>query len=276
MSMNRRIADWTDAYANGPHIPAAETFPPKWEADAAGFRQIMDTAGRAQLDMAYGDAPRNRLDLFLPETTPAGLVVFVHGGYWRSLDKSVWSHLARGSVAAGHACALPAYTLCPQASIADITREIAAAITVAAETIDGPIRLAGHSAGGHLVTRMLCGDTPLPKIVLQRIAHTMSISGVHDLRPLLKTAINDDLRLDMQAARAESPALHEPLADTRVTCWVGADERPEFLRQNRLLAEIWQGFDVDVACVEEAGRHHFDIVEGLCDPAHPMLTTLLT
>src|SRR5690606_16956770 len=97
------------------------------------------------------------------------------------LDNRFLSHLAAGPVAHGYAVAMPTYTLCPDINISGIVREIAQAISKAAEMIDGPICLAGHSAGGHLVTRMVCADTPLSGAVCARIVNTMSISGLHDL-----------------------------------------------------------------------------------------------
>jgi acetyl esterase/lipase len=161
--------------------------------------------------------------------------VFVHGGYWKAFDKSVWSHLASGPLAHGYAVAMPSYTLCPDNSISGIAREIAAAIGAAAKEVSGPIRLTGHSAGGQLVTRMISGSPLLPPEVLGRIAGVTSISGVHDLRPVMRTEMNDILKIDAAEAQTESPVLLAPLAPIPVMAWVGADERPEFVRQNRAL-----------------------------------------
>jgi hypothetical protein len=104
----------------------------------------------------------------------------------------------------------------------------------------------------------------------------VSISGVHDLRPLMRIALNATLRLDADEARRESPALLEPLPGTRLTCWVGSSERAEFVRQNALLASIWKGLGAATTTVEEPDRHHFDVVDGLADPEHPLTRTLLT
>ena len=267
--------DWDDAYNNGNHIPGSADFPPRWAVEATAFRDRLTAAGRSRLDIAYGTTTRERLDLFLPEGMALGLVVFVHGGYWRAFGKSDWSHLATGAVARGWAVAMPGYTLCPQIRINGITRQIGAAITAAARELGGPIRLAGHSAGGHLVTRMLCDDAPLPEAVSTRIASVLSISGVHDLRPLLNTALNDDLNLDRAEAAAESPALLNSRPHVPVTCWVGADERPEFRRQSALLANIWTGCGVETRAVEESARHHFDVIDGLTDPDSPLTAALL-
>lgn len=264
------IKDYDDAYANGAHIAGAADFPPRWMAMAEAFREELSKAGRARLDLAYGPAARNHLDLFLPEAAPKGLAVFVHGGYWKAFDKSVWSHLSAGPLAHGYAVAMPSYTLCPENSITGIAREIAKAIIFAASEVAGPIRLTGHSAGGHLVTRMISGAQLLPDAVLGRIEGVTSISGVHDLRPIMRTEMNEILKIDAAEAQSESPMLLAPLKPIPVTAWVGAAERPEFVRQNRALYEMWRGFETPMQMHEDAGKHHFDVIDGLADPDHPL------
>jgi len=272
----QQISDWDDAYANGPNIPGGERWPAAWVQPAQVYRDELQGQARARLDLAYGDKARNRFDLFLPAGSPAGLVVFVHGGFWMRLDKSYWSHLARGSVERGYAVAMPSYTLCPDVRIAETTSEVAAAIAQAAAMIAGPLLLSGHSAGGHLVTRMISATSPLPDQVRARVRNTVSISGLHDLRPLMNTAMNATLRIDAAEAETESPALLQPLPAARVTCWVGGAERPEFIRQNALLANIWLGLGAQTCAIEEPGRHHFNVIDGLADPGHPLVQALLS
>jgi hypothetical protein len=269
------ILDWDDAYANAAHIPDGSSYPARWAERAAAFRARLSSLRKASIDLAYGPAPRQKLDLFLPEGGAKGLVVFVHGGFWKAFDKSFWSHLAEGPRLLGYAVAAPSYTLCPDARITEIAMEIAAAIACAASMVEGEIALCGHSAGGHLVTRLICRSSPLPNEAAARIARTVSLSGLHDLRPLLATAMNATLRLDEREANAESPALLAPRADQTVVCWVGAEERPEFVRQNRLLADIWRSFDARMTMVEEPARHHFNVIDGLCDPTHPLTRALV-
>jgi acetyl esterase/lipase len=266
------ITDWDDAYTNGAHIAGGESYVARWAKAAQEFRDQIGHRGR--LDLSYGPSPRNRLDLFLPQTAPKGLFVFVHGGYWLSFDKNSWSHLAQGALERGFAVAVPSYTLCPDIRIGGIVREVAAAIAQAAQTIEGSIYLAGHSAGGHLVCRMMSSSSPLPEAVQRRVAHVVSISGVHDLRPLMNARMNATLRLDKDEARAESPVLLEPYPGLRLTCWVGGAERAEFLRQNVLMANIWRGLGAATAAVAEDNRHHFNVIEGLGIPNSPLTTAL--
>jgi acetyl esterase/lipase len=169
---------------------------------------------------------------------------------------------------------MPSYTLCPDARISDISAEVAQAVTAIAGRIPGNLVLAGHSAGGHLVTRLCCADASLPATVRARVRHTVSISGVHDLRPLLKTTMNNTLRMDAAEAARESPALLMPVPGARVTCWVGTKERPEFIRQNALLANIWAGLGAHTTERQVKDRHHFDVIEDLADPHSDLIETL--
>ena len=273
--IHRRIVEWEDAYANMVNIARGDSWPDRWTGLATAFREKLSGEGRARLDLAYGEGSRNRFDLFLPESAPKGLMVYVHGGYWVRFDKSSWSHLAAGALAHGYAVAMPSYTLCPQNSVSGITREVGAAIGKAAGMVEGPVFLTGHSAGGHLATRMISATSPLPAQVMSRIRNTVSISGVHDLRPLIRLALNEELKLDEAEALAESPALLRPQEGAMLTCWVGGGERAEFLRQNALLANIWTGLGAVTASVEEADRHHFNVVDGLLDADHPLTRALL-
>lgn len=270
-----RITDWDGAYTNSANIAGGDRWPGAWVEPAHSYSAKLTAAGRAEIDIAYGDKARNRFDLFLPEGRPKGLVVFVHGGYWLALDKSYWSHLARGSVERGFAVAMPSYTLCPDARIAAITREVADAIETAAARVDGPIFLTGHSAGGHLVTRMISATSPLFSATRARIRNTVSISGVHDLRPIMRTEMNATLHIDDAEAASESPALLTPMPGARLTCWVGGAERSEFVRQSALLANIWTGLGAETAMYAEPDRHHFNVIDGLGDPKHPLTRTLL-
>ena len=272
--IHHRIADWDDAYTNGAYIAGGDTWPDRWAAAATAFREKLG-ATRAKLGLAYGEAPRNRFDLFMPEAAPKGLAVYIHGGYWMRFDRSAWSYLAAGPLAHGYAVAMPSYTLCPDISIAGIVQEVSRAIEAAAALIPGPIQLTGHSAGGHLAARMISTPSPLADAVLARIGNVVSIAGVHDLRPLLRTAMNATLKLDAAQAAAESPALLEPVAGTRLTAWVGGAERSEFRRQSALIANAWIGLGAETALFEEADRHHFNVIDGLADPSHGLTRTLL-
>jgi arylformamidase len=263
--------DWDDAYANGAYIDGADGFPPRWASKALAFRKALEAKGKCQLNVPYGAHEREKFDLFLPDAAPRGLVVFVHGGYWQAFDKSSFSHLAAGAIAREYAVAIPSYVLSPEVPISVITQQIATAINAAAGMVAGPIHLTGHSAGGHLVTRMLCSDVTWAGCFPARISSVVSISGVHDLRPLLQTKMNDSFKMDAAKAAAESPLLHVDHMPVPVTAWVGEDERPVFIQQSQWLARDWDNAQI----VIEPGKHHFDVIDGLEDATSPLMTALL-
>ena len=260
------LIDWEDAFSNAAYIPNGMTYPAIWSERAKAFRQD----AKVTLDIPYGSHPRERYDLYLPEGEARGLAMIVHGGYWLNFDKSSWSDLASGALALGWAVAMPSYVLSPEASISQITRMIGAALTDAAQKIQGPIRLTGHSAGGHLASRMVCQSNPLDADVSARIERVVSISGLHDLRPLCHHSMNEKFKLDASLATQESPALQNPLDQSHLVAWVGALERPEFLRQSALIAEAWGMKGAKTALVADPDRHHFNVIDGLKDPAHPL------
>lgn len=252
-------------YENGGFIPDAESYPPRWEAQAAAFR----AETRCDLDVAYGGHARERYDLFWPEGAPKGLMVFIHGGYWKARAKEDWSHFASGGISAGWAVAMIGYPLAPDWRVSQITRSVAAGIAAAAERVAGPVAVTGHSAGGHLTARM-CMQGVLPDDVVKRIEQAVAISPVADLRPLLPLTMNDVLQLDAAVAEAESPVLGAPLGHIAITSLVGGAERPAFLDQARWLAEAW-----DCGHVILPGRHHFDVIDPLRDPESQLMRALL-
>ena len=256
---------WPDPdrdYANGDFIPGAGDYPPRWARLANGFRRSLGR--RAELDLAYGGTPREVLDLFLPEGAAKGVVVFVHGGYWHLFSKAHWSHLAAGPLARGYAVAIPSYTLAPAARIGEMTAEIARACWFVGTRVAGPMVVTGHSAGGHLAARMGNADLAVP------VARVVPISPLAELGPLMATGMNVTLKIDAGEAAAESPARH-PLRDgVTAQVWVGAEERPAFLWQARVLAEEWS-----CPWTADPGQHHFSVIDGLGDPDSPLCEALL-
>ncbi|MCX7566546.1 alpha/beta hydrolase [Sulfitobacter sp. F26169L] len=256
-----------DAYANAAHIEGADAFPPRWEKAAKEFREAL--GARAQLGVSYGPSERQTFDMFQPEGVSRGTVIFVHGGYWKAFDASYWSHLAAGALARGWAVAMPSYDLCPDVRISEITRQISAAVTRIADRTFGPLALAGHSAGGHLVCRMT-DPLILPSEIRERIKQIVPISPVADLTPLMDTSMNTVLAIDAAEARAESPVNMQPPHGLDVTIWVGSDERPAFLEQAEKLSRAW-----GARRTVEEGKHHFDVIDALADADSQMIKALL-
>lgn len=265
------ITDWDDAYANRKYFDGADACIASWAKKAPAYRAEMAARERFRSNISYGTGDRQMFDLFMPISRPVGLTVFVHGGYWQSFCKDDWSHLARGAVDRGWAMAIIGYDLCPNVRIGQIARQVEAGIAAASAIVSGPISLAGHSAGGHLVARVACNDFSANA----RVEKVLSISGIHDLRPLLYTSLNSVLRMDPAEAQQESPALRTPHRGIAVSTWVGANERPEFIRQAKLLANVWSGCGIETKYVEEVGTNHFTLIDGLEDAQSALMSEFL-
>ena len=205
------------------------------------------------------------------------MLVFIHGGYWRALDKADHSFIAPAFVDAGAAVVIPNYGLCPAVDIATIAMQMARAVAWtwrhAARLGGDPDRIlvAGHSAGGHLATMLLCCDWPsvdagLPQGIVGR---AMSISGLYDLEPLRHVSfLQKDLRLDDAQVRRLSPVGY-PKPQGRLLTAVGADESDEFRRQNRLMEAAW-GPAVVPQVLEIPEADHFTILHELADSEAPL------
>lgn len=256
---------WPDPdrdHANGAFIPGSADYPARWTEAAAAFRRSRKS--RLESDVVYGPAPRERLDLFLPDGAAKGVVVFVHGGYWHLFSKAHWSHLAAGPLARGYAVALPSYTLAPAARIAGITAEVARACWFVGTRVAGPMVVTGHSAGGHLAARMGCADIAVP------VARVVPISPLAELGPLMATGMNATLKIDADEAASESPARHALRDGVTAHVWVGAEERPAFLMQARCLSEAW-----GCPWTVDPGQHHFSVIDALADPGSALCEVLL-
>jgi arylformamidase len=190
------------------------------------------------------------------------LLVFIHGGYWQALSAASSVYLAPGALAHGWSFAAVEYTLAPAATLAEMVRECSAALTaISAVLSPSLVVLAGHSAGAHLAAMVsLVGASPLP------VARTVLVSGVFDLRPLVRTSVNDLLGMDEGVAAAVSPRLLPVVGRQDVTVAWGDNDTEAFAQQSRSYAAHLADAGVRVSSFECVGRHHFDIVDDLVDP----------
>ena len=255
---------WDRAYDNRGAVADADAWLAAWQTDGAAFRH---SHGSRMRQRRYGAHPREFIDIIEPDAPAHATLVFIHGGYWRSLDAAENHQLAAGALACGLRVAFIEYPLCPDVSLESLCDSVIAAIGDIADATSGDLILAGHSAGGHLVTHAVTQHSGLPDTARARIKRVVSISGLHDLRPLAQTTdIGATLGLDMPRASALSPALSQPDFPGDLLCVVGADELAELKRQSHLLANIWTGLGVATQSHEMAGEHHFSIVEALRSP----------
>jgi len=239
-------------------FPDYEKFFADWRARSAAARARLD----CELDVAYGPKPRQKFDLFCARESHAPLLVFIHGGYWRAMDKSDFSFLAEPLVSLGVSVAMPSYSLCPDATIDEIVEDVRVAFTQLAARADR-IHVCGWSAGAHLAAMLVAGGAP-------NIRSVLALSGIYDMRPLKHVSMNEDLRLDEAGAARNSPLLLKPKTQTRIAVAAGALETPALRKQSRDFAEAWQ-----LGAQEIAGVHHYAIVSELGDERSALFATLL-
>jgi arylformamidase len=290
MTMQAGSPQWLDAqYNNRARVPEALQHLQRWAADSATARAQLQATGQAVLDLTYMADPSlpaaaQTLDIFTPPahaTPPEGgwpVLVFIHGGYWRALDKADHSFIAppwvNAVVGPGAVVVVPNYALCgalcPAVRVSTITAQMQQAVAwvhrhVAAHG-GNPQRLtvAGHSAGGHLVGMLLSTDWAAFGLPAQPVQHGISISGLFDLEPIRQTPFLADLGLTPDEAHAQSP-VHCPHTGGVLTAVVGGDESEEFLRQNTLLQQAWGSAAAPVAKVLP-GLNHFTVVDALVQP----------
>lgn len=251
-------------------VPEFADFFARWKTQGLKTRESL----QGRLDLAYGMAPTETLDYFPAAQASSPLLIFIHGGYWRALDKSDFSWVAPPYVAAGISVAVLNYALAPRTPVPEIVRQVRRACawihTSAAELGCDPNRIfcSGHSAGGHLTAMMLATDWSAESASLPRrlLAGALTVSGVFDLQPLTQAEfLRGDLNLDENAAREISPAFLGLQNDAPLLRAVGALESDEFHRQSELIAAHWPSACV-TGLIDVPGCHHLSVCDALATP----------
>ncbi|MDP1913019.1 alpha/beta hydrolase [Brevundimonas sp.] len=257
--------DYEAEYNNRARVPDHPAVMQRWRETADAARSAHPPVG-----IAYGRGPREVMDLF--EAAPgAPVAIFLHGGYWQSLDKDWFSGLAPALLAHGVSLAIPSYDLCPAVRLGAILRQVRSAVETVRERTGARPVVFGHSAGGHMAACMLSEG---------RASAAVAISGVFDLRPLIPTSLNAALDLDEREAAALSP-IHWPVPNgstpggTLLDCIVGADESPEFLRQSRRMADHWAAQGVETCYEALPGLNHFTVLDPLFNAASGTIRRLV-
>ncbi len=261
--------DYESEYNNRARVPEHPQIIAEWEADAAAYRAVAIEDGRAELGISYGPTARQTIDLLAPKeggATP--LAMFIHGGYWRSLEASTFSHMARGLNGHGITVAVVDYDLCPRVRIADIINEMRRACLYLWRRFGRKVTVYGHSAGGHLTACMLATDwkevaTDAPSDL---VPAACAFSGLFDLWPMTQVAMNADFGLDEASARQISPLFWPAPAGRIFDTVVGGEESSEYLRQSRTITKQWGGAGVTTHCNVVNGKNHFTIIKALSEP----------
>lgn len=242
-------------YNNRAAVPDHMDYIRDWAERSAEWRRLSPPQS-----FRYGDTDRSWLDLF-PVDGEAPVHVFLHGGYWQTLDRSFFSYLARQFQKRGEHAVILEYDLCPAVSLQAIVDQVRRAFEWMEAHLGqrggdmSRLQVTGHSAGAQLLA-WLVGNSQLPRIAIGN-----GLSGIYDLRPLVHTTVNEALQLDRRQAKALSPLFLLPEAgqDCRLELFVGERESDEYLRQSRRLREAWGG-RLNTSLRVLPGAHHFSIL----------------
>jgi arylformamidase len=251
-------------YNNRALVPDHQEYFDRWERDSDFVRSTLPCS----LDLAYGPHARHRIDWF-PAARSNRTLVFIHGGYWRSLDKRMFSWLAAAYVAAGMNVAMVGYRLCPAVRIGDIVDDVIAAMNWLMTAPSSPlgesrgeghsIVVSGHSAGGHLTAALFATPPDRFEFDPARIVGGVSLSGLSDFAPLQLFAFNSDFKLDQAAVARLNLYDKRPTLAAPLLIAAGGDESSEFRRQSTLLAERWAPLARPAILLP--GINHFSIVD---------------
>lgn len=240
---------------------------PRFIAECAERSRVARETYSPQRNVRYGPNAGEVLDLFVPARPARGTFVFIHGGYWRALSKEEYSYVAGPMLAQDIACAVIDYDLAPHASVGTIVEECQRALLWVARhgaahgAAPADVVVAGHSAGGHLAAMMAATDWTAAGLSAPPLTGALSLSGVHDLMPMLDFSYNADIRLDAAQAKALSPAFMPPRAGVPLAVACGGAETSEFLRQSQLMWDAWPQHRRPLdGPLFIPGKHHFDVV----------------
>jgi arylformamidase len=269
--------DYEAEYNNRARVPEHPEIFARWAREAEDYRAEAMKERRAELGLSYGSSLRQFIDLFSARhAVTAPLALFIHGGYWRSLDPSLFSHMARGLNAHDVTVAVVGYDLCPEVTIAEIIEQIRHACLFLWLRTGQRMMIYGHSAGGHLAATMLATEwqARYPKAPPDLVPAAYSISGLFDLAPLVSIPMAQDLRLDESEARSVSPLFWPAPKGRPFDAVVGALESSEFLRQSRTIADSWGKAGAQTRYEAVPGTNHFTVIDALADPHSAMVGRL--
>ena len=266
-------------YQFNPRVSVPE-FPQLAKVRAAQARQVR-TSARSWLDVPYGSSPREKLDIYASEKPGGPVLVYIHGGYWRSGSKEDNCNFVPTFARRGATVVLVEYDLCPEVTVTDIVRQTRSAIAWVYRNIrlyeGDPTKLfvAGHSAGGHLTAMALAHDWTQQGLTNEIIKGAVATSGVYDLEVVMKISVQEQVRMTPEIARLNSPFLNPPRVHCPVVVAVGAEEPRGWQQMSEAYFDYLKQQGLQVAYLVEPGANHYTMTEHLLDASRPLTQAMI-
>jgi arylformamidase len=261
-------------------IPETGQIFDRWQRDSDAFRT--QHSRLAEIDLAYDHDPLQTLDYFRSGKPDGALVVFIHGGYWQSLDKSFFSYVAQPYVADGLNVAVINYRLTPAVEMGVVVSDCRKALlwlwhNAGALGFDRErLVVSGSSAGGHLTSVLASTNWGTFELPHNPITGACALSGLYDLEPIRLCYLNQKIGLDAETAKRNSPVHMVPRSGPPLILSTGGNESAEFHRQEREYARLWRAASLECDTIEQSDGHHFDMVDRLGTRGSSLYQAVLT
>jgi len=250
-------------------------FPELSKIRAAQAKKVRETA-KSWLNIAYGSSGRESLDIYAADKPGGPVLVYIHGGYWRSGSKEDNCNFVPTFTKRGATVVLVEYDLCPQVTVTDIVRQTRASIAWVAKNIirysgdPSRIFISGHSAGGHLTAMALAHDWTKEGLSQNLIKGAVATSGVFDLDVVMKISVQEQVRMTPDIARLNSPFLNPPKVKCPLVVAVGGSEPKGWQQMSEDYFNFCKEHGMNVDYLVVPGANHYTMSQHLLDESSPL------
>ncbi len=248
-------------YNNRLHVPDYADYFGRWEK----LSRQTEKEHTVIKNIFFGNHPEECLDIFPAENSLAKTMIFIHGGYWYLLDKSLFHFLAATFLKHHITSVFINYPLAPATPMDVIVWSCRKAIQWLHDNVmyfngdPSQMYVIGHSAGGHLASMLLVnGNANFLKCVV-------SLSGLFKLEPVMLSYLNDVLRMDMETAVRNSPVYLEPANPCAILLVTGTDETDEFKDQSVEMYNSWKNKHNCIELLKISGKNHYSILDAVAE-----------
>lgn len=262
-----------------PRVSVPE-YPELAKIRAAQARKVRDSA-KSWLNVAYGSSPRELLDIYAADKPAGPVLVYIHGGYWRSGSKEDNCNFVPTFTQRGATVVLVEYDLCPQVTVSDIVRQTRSAIAWTYKNIvrygadPAKLFIAGHSAGGHLTAMALAHDWEKDALPRALIKGAVATSGVYDLQMVMQISVQEEVRMTPEIAAANSPLIHPPRSKCPLLVAVGGAEPKGWQQMSEDYFQFAKQHGMNATYLVEPEANHYTMSEHLLDDRRPLTQAMI-